>query len=138
MHWLSQGLQMYKNIGINVYAISPQNEPMFAQSFNSNTYTSQWYADMINAVMPQVKALHPTVKVFGSENMLDLEGATNNFPYFYHSKLKADPTAMNHIDMAGGTRVPGRRFGVFGFPAGRLLGPTTSGSSPTRRAKSRG
>jgi O-glycosyl hydrolase len=121
--WLSQGLQMYKNAGVNVYAISPQNEPMFAQTFNSNTYTTQWYADMINAVMPQVKAQHPTVKVFGSENMLDMEGASNNFPYFYHSKLKADPTAMNHIDMLA---VHGYLDGVSASSGSRLAGYWTN------------
>ncbi|CAA9255060.1 MAG: GH30 / GH30_7 / GH30_6 / GH30_4 / GH30_1 / G H30_8 / GH30_5 / GH30_2 [uncultured Cytophagales bacterium] len=121
--WLSQGLQMYKNIGINVYAISPQNEPMFPQTFNSNTYTTRWYADMINAVMPQVKTQHPTVKVFGSENMLDMEGATNNFPYFYHSGLKADPTAMNHIDMLA---VHGYLDGVSASSGSQLAGYWTN------------
>ena len=121
--WLSQGLQMYKNIGINVYAISPQNEPMFPQSFNSNTYTTKWYADMINAVMPQVKAQHPTVKVFGSENMLDMEGATNNFPFFYHAGLKADPTAMNHIDMLA---VHGYLDGVSASSGSQLAGYWTN------------
>ncbi|MBD0255361.1 MAG: RICIN domain-containing protein [Cytophagales bacterium] len=97
--WLSQGLQMYKNAGVNVYAISPQNEPAFAQTFNSNTYTTQWYNDMIKAVIPQVKAQHPGVRVFGSEHMLDNEGADNNFPYFYHNKLKGDPAAMSQMDI---------------------------------------
>ncbi len=97
--WLSQGLQMYKNAGLNVYAISPQNEPMFAQTFNSNTYTSQWYNDMLKAVIPQVKAQHPGVRVYGSEHMLDNEGADNNFPYFYHNKLKSDPAAMSQVDI---------------------------------------
>jgi O-glycosyl hydrolase len=97
--WLSQGLQMYKNAGVNIYAISPQNEPAFAQSFNSNTYTSQWYNDMIKAVVPQVKAQHPGVRVFGSEHMLNDEGADNNFPYFYHNKLKSDPAAMSQMDI---------------------------------------
>ncbi len=97
--WLSQGLQMYKNAGVNIYAISPQNEPAFAQTFNSNTYTTQWYNDMLKAVIPQVKAQHPGVRVFGSEHMLNDEGADNNFPYFYHNKLKSDPAAMSQLDI---------------------------------------
>lgn len=97
--WLNQGLQMYSDAGVNVHSISPQNEPSFAQSFNSCTYTTHWYADMINAVMPQVKTQHPGVKVFGSESMLETEGADHNYPYFYHSRLKSDPTALNHMDI---------------------------------------
>jgi O-glycosyl hydrolase len=97
--WLSQGLQMYKNAGVNVYAISPQNEPAFAQTFNSNTYTTGWYNDMLKAVIPQVKAQHPGVRVYGSEHMLDNEGADNNYPYFYHNKLKSDPAAMSQVDI---------------------------------------
>jgi hypothetical protein len=74
---------------------------------------------MINAVMPQVKAQHPTVKVFGSENMLDMEGASNNYSFFYHSKLKADPTAMNNIDILA---VHGYLDGVSASSGSRLAG----------------
>jgi O-glycosyl hydrolase len=96
--WLTQAVQMYKNAGITPYAISPQNEPLFVEPYNSCTYTTYWYRDMIKGVIPQVKSAHPGLKVFGSENMLELEGADNNYPYFYHTTLKNDATAMGLID----------------------------------------
>jgi glucuronoarabinoxylan endo-1,4-beta-xylanase len=96
--WLTQAVQMYKTAGITPYAISPQNEPLFIQTYNSCSYTTQWYRDMIKGVIPQVKAAHPGLKVFGSENMLELEGAENNYPYFYHTMLKNDATAMGLLD----------------------------------------
>lgn len=96
--WLTQAVQMYKDAGVTPYAISPQNEPLFVESYNSCTYTTYWYRDMIKAVIPQVKSAHPGLKVFGSENMLELEGADINYPYFYHNTLKNDATAMGLID----------------------------------------
>lgn len=121
--WLSQGIQMYKDAGVNVYALSPQNEPMFAQSFNSCTYTTQWYVDMINAVIPKVNEQHPGLRIFGSENMLDMEGASHNYPYFYHNKLKTDPTALNYIDMLA---VHGYLDGVSASSGSELAGYWTN------------
>jgi glucuronoarabinoxylan endo-1,4-beta-xylanase len=97
--WLVQGVQMYKDAGLNVYALSPQNEPAFAQTFNSCTYTTFWYKDMINAVIPTVKAAHPGLKIFGSENMLEMEGASNNYPWFYTQALKDNAAATSNIDI---------------------------------------
>ncbi|MEB2782831.1 hypothetical protein U3A58_20790 [Algoriphagus sp. C2-6-M1] len=96
--WWIDAIQMYKDIGVNVYAISPQNEPAFNQSFNSCFYTTHWYAEMINGIIPKIKTAHPEVLIFGSEHMLQNEGGGKDFPYFYHSKLKQDPTAMQYID----------------------------------------
>ncbi len=97
--WLGQAVQMYKDAGVNVYALSPQNEPMFAQTFNSCTYTTQWYNQMVKAVLPKVRTLHPGLRFFGSENMLDMEGADNNYPYFYHNALKNDAAALGQLDI---------------------------------------
>lgn len=96
--WWIDAIQMYKDIGINVYAISPQNEPAFNQPYNSSFYTTHWYAEMINGVIPQIKAAHPEVLIFGSEHMLQNEGREIDFPFFYHNRLKQDATAMTHID----------------------------------------
>jgi O-glycosyl hydrolase len=97
--WLKEGIQLYEDAGIQLYAFSPQNEPMFTQTFNSCTYTFQWYNDMLKAVVPLIKADYPDVKIFGSENMLDMEGADINWPWFYHSNLKADQDASDQIDI---------------------------------------
>jgi len=98
-NWLKDGIQLYKNEGIDIYAISPQNEPYFYQPFNSCFYAQAWYPEMINAVIPAVKSAYPDVKIFGSENMLEMEAADHNWPWFYHKRLLDDPTAGNNVDI---------------------------------------
>ena len=97
--WLKEGILLYKDAGIDLYALSLQNELMFTQTFNSCTYTFEWYNDLLKGVVPVIKDDYPSVKIFGSENMLDMEGATINWPYFYHSNVKADPEASANLDI---------------------------------------
>ncbi|HEX8378444.1 MAG TPA: hypothetical protein VF602_11560 [Pedobacter sp.] len=97
-NWLADGIQLYKNLGIDVYAISPQNEPLFRQPFNSSYYKPSRYAEMLKNAMPVVKARFPNVKIFGSENMLDLE-AGDAKPYFYGASLMPDVQALNNLDI---------------------------------------
>ncbi|HQK38068.1 MAG TPA: Ig-like domain-containing protein, partial [Bacteroidales bacterium] len=112
--WLKNGIQLYKNEGIDLYAFSPQNEPFFWEPYNSCFYKQEWYPEMLNAVIPVVKAAYPNVKVFGSENMLEMEGLSNNWPWFYHQAIKNDPTARNYVDI----------FAVHGYSDG--VAPTSS------------
>jgi glucuronoarabinoxylan endo-1,4-beta-xylanase len=98
-NWLKDGIQLYKDAGVDLYALSLQNELMFTQTFNSCTYTFQWYNDMVKDVVPKIKSTYPNVKIFGAEHMLDMEGADINWPYFYHANLKADATASANIDI---------------------------------------
>ena len=97
--WLKANIQLYKNSAIDLYALSLQNELMFSQTFNSCTYTSAWYNQLVNGVVPLVKASFPNVKIFGAENMLDMEGKENNWPVFYHSGIKANATTASLIDI---------------------------------------
>ncbi|HTE33063.1 MAG TPA: hypothetical protein VK666_21920 [Chryseolinea sp.] len=97
--WLKAGIQLYKDAGVDLYAISLQNELMFTQSFNSCTYTFKWYNDLVKDVVPKIKSTFPSVKVFGAENMLDMEGADNNWPYFYHTNIKSDATVAAKLDI---------------------------------------
>lgn len=92
-------LKNHKDLGIDVYAISLQNEPMFKQTFNSCTYTSAWYCELLDNLVSKIKASYPNVKIFGSENMLEMEGKSNNYPYFYHQAIKNSATAKNNIDI---------------------------------------
>jgi O-glycosyl hydrolase len=92
-------LKNHKDLGIDVYAISLQNEPMFKQTFNSCTYTTAWYCELLNNVVPKIKETYPNVKIFGSEHMLEMEGKSNNYPYFYHQAIKNSTTAKNNIDV---------------------------------------
>lgn len=112
--WLKNGIQLYKNEGIDLYAFSPQNEPFFWEPYNSCFYKQEWYPEMLNAVIPVVKAAYPNVKVFGSENMLEMEGLSINWPWFYHQAIKNDPTAKNYVDI----------FAVHGYSDG--VAPTST------------
>lgn len=98
-NWLADGIQLYKDEGIDVYAISPQNEPLFKQDFNSCYYNpSEWYGDMLKNSMPVVKSRFPGVKIFGSENMLEMEGGADR-QWFYGKGLKDDPAALDQLDI---------------------------------------
>ena len=68
--WLKSGLNMYRNVGIDIYGLSLQNEPLFVEPYNSCIYTTYWYCDLLKNVVPSVKEAFPNVKIFGSENML--------------------------------------------------------------------
>ena len=98
-NWLKAGIQQYANEGINIYAFSPQNEPLFSQPFNSCFYKQSWYVEMLNGAMPAVKLAYPNVKIFGSENMLSMEGAPNNLPWFYQTAIKNNTSANNLLDI---------------------------------------
>lgn len=102
-NWLADGIQLYKNSGIDVYAISPQNEPLFRQSFNSCYYkpitpNAGSYNNMVKGAIPVLKTRFPNVKVFGSENMLSMEGG-NDRQWFYNKSLLQDARALENIDI---------------------------------------
>jgi glucuronoarabinoxylan endo-1,4-beta-xylanase len=86
--WLAQGIKNYADVGVDLYGISPQNEPKFVETYNSCEYDVDpsklnSYSRMIEAVAPLVKKAYPNVKIFGTENMLGLEGQQ----WFYFGSL---------------------------------------------------
>ncbi len=102
-NWLADGIQLYKNLGIDIYAISPQNEPLFKQSFNSCYYNpispnDGSYNNMVKGVIPVVKTRFPNVKIFGSENMLGMEGGTDR-QWFYNKSLLQESAALANLDI---------------------------------------
>jgi len=73
-YWLVEVLEMYRDIGIEVYAVSPQNEPAFGwQGYNSSFYSARTYVEMLNVVAPIVTNYFPDVYIFGAEAMLEHE-----------------------------------------------------------------
>jgi glucuronoarabinoxylan endo-1,4-beta-xylanase len=77
--WLIAGVKNYHDAGVELYALSPQNEPLFVEPYNSCVYATETaqlnaYSRMLKAVAPLVRQAYPNVKVFGTENMLGLEG----------------------------------------------------------------
>lgn len=97
--YLKSHIQLYKNSGVDLYAISLQNEPMFREPYNSCMYTSGWYNDLLKGVVPGIKSSFPDVKIFGSENMLEMEGKEENYKWFYHYGIKSDVEASANIDI---------------------------------------
>jgi glucuronoarabinoxylan endo-1,4-beta-xylanase len=98
-NWLIDGIELYDNEGIDLYAISPQNEPFFVHSFNSCWYKQEWYPEMLINAIPAVKSAYPNVKIFGSEGMLEMEAADNNWPWFYHKQILDNTQARNNVDI---------------------------------------
>ena len=97
--YLNHHIRLYKELGIDLYALSLQNEPAFTQTFNSCTYTTFWYTDLLNAVVPRIKAVNPQIKFFGAEHMLAMEGMEKNWRWFYHSAIKANAEATGNLDI---------------------------------------
>jgi len=110
-YWLVSSLELYREIGVDIYAISPQNEPYFHQFFNSSFYTAAQFVDMLNTVAPIIYDYFPDVYVFGAEGMLGHEqsqilGWTNpNMQYHRHilgqmGSNPAIPEAMRNFVFA--------------------------------------
>ena len=97
--YLNHHIQLYRDAGVDLYALSLQNEPAFSQSFNSCAYTTQWYNDLLINVVPGIKQQFPDVQVFGAEHMLSMEGKEINWRWFYHSAIKASPAAAANLDI---------------------------------------
>lgn len=98
--WLIDGLRLYANSGIDVYALSFQNEPFFRQGFNSSQYPQSAYVDMLEALGPKLHAAFPQLKLFGSENMLEIECGKNDLefdPWWYTGKILSRPKALAQL-----------------------------------------
>lgn len=106
--WLKAGVKNYADIGINLYALSAQNEPAFAQFYNSCVFTPEQYRDMVKIAGPIVHETYPTVKFFGAEDMLA------NWATGFPGRLMGDPLAKVQV---GALAVHGYDDGVHPTPA---------------------
>jgi glucuronoarabinoxylan endo-1,4-beta-xylanase len=98
--WLIEGLERYEALGVSVYALSFQNEPLFAQGFNSGLYPPSGYADTLIAIAPRLRARFPRLKLFGSENLLEIETNKDGGqfdPYWYTAHLIDSPRALAEL-----------------------------------------
>jgi glucuronoarabinoxylan endo-1,4-beta-xylanase len=96
-NWLADGIALYEELGIDLYAISPQNEPFFEQFFNSCFYHPEWYAEMLKESIPFVRERYPDIKIFGGEGMLSMEVQQ----WFHHNELiqPHNEDARNQLDI---------------------------------------
>lgn len=115
--YLIAAIKQYTDIGVNVYALSFQNEPLFVEPYNSCVYTQKEYADTLAAAGPLIHAAYPNLKLFGSENMLAIEcGGTNGFdPYWYTANIMKSATAVGQLGI----------WAVHGYSDGVLATPTS-------------
>jgi glucuronoarabinoxylan endo-1,4-beta-xylanase len=118
--WLIDGLRLYAGIGIDVYALSVQNEPLFVQGFNSGRYPQAAYADLLEAVGPRVRVAFPKLKLFGAENMLETECGREGDafdPWWYTGKLLGRKKALGQL---GAWAVHGYSDGVVPTPSSKV------------------
>jgi len=97
--YLNDHIELYRDAGVELYALSLQNEPAFSQPFNSCTYTTYWYNDLLINVVPGIKQRFPNVRIFGAEQLRAMEGKDINCRWFYHSAIKANPDAAASLDI---------------------------------------
>ena len=69
---------------------------------------------MLIGAISRVKASYPDVKIFGSEGMLEMEAADNNWPWFYHKQILDSPQAPQQRRHPGRARLQRRRRADFG------------------------
>jgi len=100
-NWLTAGVQKYADAGINLYALSFQNEPLFCESYNSGFYGYDYYRAVLKAVVPVVKASFPNVKFFGAEHMLaaNMDAGRSQFQWIYEANICHDATTRNLMDI---------------------------------------
>ncbi len=99
-YWLVEGIDKYAEIGIQLYGLSPQNEPLFSQFYNSCVYTPEEYRDMLRVVGPIVHQAYPDVKIFGPEHMLF--GVARDWDWDHLDPTQAvltDSEASQHLDI---------------------------------------
>ena len=90
-HWWVAALDMYREEGIEIYAISLQNEPMFAQGFSSMVMTAEEYINMLLVTVPIIKAAYPDVLIFGAECMLAFQnGWAMGGIFNYNQRIEAN------------------------------------------------
>jgi O-glycosyl hydrolase len=118
-----------RDYGINLMAISPQNEPYFVEPYESTTYTANQFARMLAAVVIKFKHDNVKTKLLGPEDLIYEDRNS-----WYLSKIAADPIASQFDGYVGGHGLQGhwKAFSDVIAPYGREWWQTEmSGNSNT-------
>jgi len=83
-----------QNYGVDIDALSLQNEPWFNEDYGSCKYTPEQYRDLLKIAGPMFERAGLATKFFVAEDMLS---AFSNRPY--HGVVNADPVARNYMDI---------------------------------------
>ncbi len=98
--WLVDGIAQYEDAGVDLYGISPQNEPLFAEPYNSGVYTADEYREMLKVVGPIVHSAYPEVNIYGPEHMLFGVGKDWDWDNLDPSQATlTDPDAGPHLNI---------------------------------------
>jgi glucuronoarabinoxylan endo-1,4-beta-xylanase len=85
-----------ENIGVDLYAISIQNEPYFANPFESNVVLPEEYADILKVVGARFDSEGLTTKFFGPEHMAEWSWGWQTK---YVNEILNDPTVKSYLDI---------------------------------------
>ena len=81
--------------GIDIYAISLQNEPNFAQGYQSAVYTSEMFKNIVKHVGKRFEQEGINVKIFGPEDVV----ANFESTQAYMNAIYEDPEAQKQLDV---------------------------------------
>lgn len=82
-----------RNVGIDLYAISPQNEPDFSQYYHSCVYTAVEMRDFMKVLSPKLEAAGLNTKVFIPEDMAKAYARVRG----YWEATHQDPVAAKSV-----------------------------------------
>lgn len=91
-NWAKQTIQDYKNAGIDLYALSLQNEPAFEEPYNSCVYSYTEYRDMLKVAGPIIHGAFPNTKLVMPEDVSSFARLRG-----YMLASARDPEALKHI-----------------------------------------
>jgi O-glycosyl hydrolase len=85
--------------GVDVYAISPENEPRWGQFYDSCIFTPEQMRDTVKALGKRFKAEGIDVKIFAAEDLMGADWAEWGQPWTeYQAAIMADPEAPRYLD----------------------------------------
>jgi O-glycosyl hydrolase len=86
--------------GIDVYAISPQNEPRWEQWYDSCVYTFSEMRDIIKVLGNRFENDGIDTKIFAAEDLMGEDWIPWTQPWVeYYDAIMADPVAANYFDV---------------------------------------
>jgi O-glycosyl hydrolase len=87
--------QFKQKVGIDLYGLSLQNEPVFAEPYNSCVYSSTTYRDLLKVAGPIMDSVSPATKIIAAEDVLPSPTRSNGFI----QAIEADAVAKPFLDV---------------------------------------
>lgn len=117
--WVAEMAKLYRAEGVPLYAVSPGNEVMFTQKFESCVWSAEDYAKIVGMLGRTLEREGlEEVKVFGPETMTGHNWSLAN--PIYVKKLMGDPEAAEQLDL----------FATHGYPHGFEADPAGGNAKP--------